>query len=207
MYTRSSVLLASLSLAMIVHAQTGVPQPSVSRDPMTDEQIAVYRAVLQDYLKDSKDSLNLADKTEVMEGGWTSFDGTCPKNRDLEATQTSGPLVHRFSAAAVLDKRIVIVDPSEQQKKIDKGDPQNLMMRAIDDHVSVSDTELDDSIKQAFKNGVFTLSEIVFDKKHQRALVSYSFVCGSLCGNGNTLILTKARSSWKVSKTCSGWVS
>jgi hypothetical protein len=107
----------------------------------------------------------------------------------------------------VLDKRIVIVDPSEQQKKIDKGDPQNLVKRAIDDHVPVSDTAVDDSIKRAFKHGVFTLSEIMFDKKHQRALVSYSFVCGALCGNGNTLILTKAKGNWRVSKTCSSWIA
>jgi hypothetical protein len=206
MYSRSSVLLR-LTLTMIVAAQNDVPQPSVSKDPLTDEQVAVYRAVLQDYLKDSKDSLNLADKTEVLEGAWTSFDGSCPKNHVQDVTQSSHPIVHRFSPTTVLDKRIVIVDPSEQQKKIDKGDPQNLVKRAIDDHVPVSDTELDDSIKQAFKQGVFSLSEIMFDKKHQRALVSYSFVCGSLCGNGNTMILTKAKGNWRVSKTCSSWVS
>jgi len=207
MYSRSSVLLVSLALTLIVPVQNDVSQPSVSKDPLADEQVAVYRAVLQDYLKDSKDSLNLADKTEVIEGAWTSFDGTCPKNHDREVTQSSGPMVHRFSPETVLDKRVVIVDASEQQKKIDRSDPQNLVKRAIDDHVSVSHTELNDSIKQAFKNGVFTLSEIIFDKKHQRALVSYGFVCGSLCGNGNTLILTKARSNWRVSKTCSGWVA
>ena len=133
-----------------------VSQPSVSKDPLADEQVAVYRAVLQDYLKDSKDSLNLADKTEVIEGAWTSFDGTCPKNHDREVTQSSGPMVHRFSPETVLDKRVVIVDASEQQKKIDRSDPQNLVKRAIDDHVSVSDTELNDAIKQAFKNAVFT---------------------------------------------------
>ena len=206
MYSRSAVLLR-LTLTMIVAAQNDVPQPRVSKDPLTDEQVAVYRAVLLDYLKDSKDSLNLSDKTRAIEGAWTSFDGSCPKNHVQDVTQSSHPIVHRFPPTTVLDKRIVIVDPSEQQKKIDKGDPQNLVKRAIDDHVPVSDTELDDSIKRAFKHGVFTLSEIMFDKKHQRALVSYSFVCGALCGNGNTLILTKAKGNWRVSKTCSSWIA
>ena len=206
MYSRSAVLLRQ-TLTMIVAAQNDVPQPRVSKDPLTDEQVAVYRAVLLDYLKDSKDSLNLSDKTRAMEGAWTSFDGSCPKNHVQDVTQSSHPIVHRFPPTTVLDKRIVIVDPSEQQKKIDKGDPQNLVKRAIDDHVPVSDTELDDSIKRAFKHGVFTLSEIMFDKKHQRALVSYSFVCGALCGNGNTLILTKAKGNWRVSKTCSSWIA
>lgn len=206
MYSRSSVLLASLALALTVAAQNEVPPPTVSTDPMTDEQAAI-RAVLQDYLKDSKDSINLANRTEVIEGAWTSFDGACPKDHEHEDAQTSAGIVHRFSQATVLDKRVVIVDPDEQQKKIDKGDPQILVKRAIDDHVMPFDTELDDSIKQAFKNGVFTRSEIIFDKNHRRALVSYSFVCGSLCGNGNTLILRKVAGNWKVSKTCSSWVS
>ena len=205
MLARRLALLATLASAAVLTAQDKVPR--VSTDQMTDEQLAIYRAVIQDYLEDSKDPLNLANKTEPIEGAGKSFDGGCPKDRDRDVAKTSPAIIHQFPEATALDKRVVLADAKEQQKKIDKSDPQNLVKQAIDDHVTPSDTELEGTIKQAFKNGLFTLSEIIFDKKHQRALVSYSFVCGSLCGNGNTLILKKVAGDWKVSKACGGWVA
>jgi len=47
---------------------------------------------------------------------------------------------------------------------------------------------------------LFTLSEIVFNKKHNRGIVTYSSVSGSLCGNGNTLVLKRTGRAWRVTK-------
>jgi hypothetical protein len=105
------------------------------------------------------------------------------------------------------DAKILLVDPDRQQETIKKNDPQNLMMKAIDDGQKITDEQLDQSIKSAFHSGLFTLSEIVFDKEHRQSAVSYSFVCGGLCGNGNTLVLKKVGHIWKVAKRCGGWVS
>ena len=84
---------------------------------------------------------------------------------------------------------------------------QNLVKKAIDDHQKVTTEQIDDSVKQAFQTGLFTLSEIVFDKEHRRAVVTYSFVCGTLCGNGDTLLLKKVGQHWRVAKRCGGWIS
>jgi hypothetical protein len=35
------------------------------------------------------------------------------------------------------------------------------------------------------------MSEIAFDKEQQRALVGYSFECGSLCGSGGVWLFEK----------------
>jgi hypothetical protein len=78
----------------------------------------------------------------------------------------------------VADKRVVLVDPDRQQETIKENDPQNLMKKAIDDRQKITEGQLDRSIKSAFDSGLFTLSEIVFDKEHLHAVVSYSFVCG-----------------------------
>jgi len=166
--------------------------------------LAVYQVVVHEYLKNSKDTLNLADRTEPLQKAPVSFEGGCPADR---AKPEPSHVVHRTAQAAALDKRLALVDPDKQQEKINTGDPQILVKKAIDDHVMPSDQDLENSIKQAFKNGVFTLSEIVFDKKHQFALVSYSFVCGGLCGNGNTYVLEKSSGKWKIKKTCGGWVA
>jgi hypothetical protein len=65
-----------------------------------------------------------------------------------------------------------------------------------------------DPVEEAFANGLFTLSEIAFDTESNRALVSYSFICGSLCGSGNTWVFEKIGGEWKrVDRSCGGWVS
>ena len=71
----------------------------------------------------------------------------------------------------------------------------------------MSDSDLDKSVNTAFSTGLFTFSEIVFNKKHTRAILEYSFVCGRLCGHGNIVTLKKVRNHWKVGKVCGGWVS
>jgi len=55
---------------------------------------------------------------------------------------------------------------------------------------------------------LFSVSEIAFDQQHNHAAVSYSFWCGSLCGNGATVIFEKIDGQWKkTNRNCGGWVS
>ena len=81
------------------------------------------------------------------------------------------------------------------------------MKRAIDDAERVTEKQLDNSLRDAFAVGLFTLSEIVFDKRHQHAFLAYSFVCGGLCGHGNTIVLKKVGGKWKQGKMCRSWIS
>jgi hypothetical protein len=106
-----------------------------------------------------------------------------------------------------LGRNIVLVDPDQQGKKIKENDPQKLLQRSIGGKEKVTESQIDDSVKKAYESGLFTLSEIAFDKAHIQAMVSYSFICGSLCGNGETLILKKVGEEWVVSGRCGQWVS
>jgi hypothetical protein len=201
------IVMASLALSMAAATQDDAPKPKVSKHPFTTEQIAVYRAVLEDYRNGFDGALNVASKSEPLDQSELTLDKTCVKGLELENTGSSGSFVHELSSAVAVSPKIVLVDPDRQQKKVEENDPQRLMKRAIDDGEKVTDKQLDDSLKQAFATGLFTLTEIVFDKQHRRAVVAYSFVCGSLCGHGNTLVLKKVGQKWKISKRCSGWVS
>lgn len=202
-----AVVIGSFALSLADSAQNDAPKPKVSEKSLTPEQVAIYRAVLKDYMKDSKDALNLANKTEPPEQSRSSSYDACIKGLQLEAGEKSAPVIHRLDSAVALNLKIVLVDPDPQLEKIKAGDPQNLVKKVIDDHQKVTKKELDDSIQQAFHNGLFALSEIVFDKEHIRAVLSYSFTCGSLCGNGDTLILKKDGDKWEVNKRCGPWVS
>jgi hypothetical protein len=91
------------------------------------------------------------------------------------------------------------VVPGEQLRKIRENDPEKTMDRGISAHEAVTN---------AFRNGLFSLSEIAFDSEHRRALVSYRFWCGMLCGSGRTVVLEKIGNEWRRTKLeCGGWVS
>jgi hypothetical protein len=199
------VLVSVLFVAIAVCAvsQDDAPKPRISGDSLTDEQIAIYRTVLRDYLRGSDGSLNVSVMTEPLD----QSDESCLKRMRLENLKLSALVIHKLGQSLASDTKIVLVDPERQRDAIKANDPQNLMKKAIDEHERVTNEQLDQSVKQAFRTGLFTLSEIAFDKEHDRAVVSYSFVCGMLCGHGNTLVLKKIGQNWKITKRCGGWVS
>jgi hypothetical protein len=197
----SALMLAFTFGAICTVAQDESPRPQVSKDALSDEQVAVYRAVLNDYMKDSRGgTLNLSSKTYALE-----VDEGCAKGFKLEQTDTSVRTIHAFTTAPA--PNVVLVDPEQQKSKVKQNDPQNLVKKAIDGREPVTDEQLNKSVELAFSTGLFSLSEIVFDKGHRHAFVGYSFVCGSLCGHGNDLVLERTGNRWKVKRTCSSWIS
>jgi len=197
-----SIALA-LTLALSATPQEETPKIKVSADPLTDEQVAVYRTVLGSYSNGSNTTLNVADKTETLD---LSEDKECLKGIELEST--SAAVVHRLDQRVTkMKKNMVLVDAETQQKKIEENDPQKLMKRAIDDGERVTDKQIGDSLTQAFGTGLFTFSEIAFDKQHHYAVLTYSFVCGGLCGHGNTIVLKKVKEGWRIGRTCRNWIS
>ena len=121
--------------------------------------------------------------------------------------EKSDHFVHRIGPSLISGTGIVLVDPDQQTATVANNDPQQLVKKVIDDHEQVSDKQLEQSVKRAFETALFTLSEIAFDNDHSYAIVAYSFNCGMLCGNGNTLVLKKINAKWKIAKRCGGWVS
>lgn len=93
-----------------------------------------------------------------------------------------------------------MVDPGPQEEKIKKGDPAILMRRVIDDRQDVPQKQIDDATEWAVKKGVLTLSETIFNEKRNRALVSYSFVCGEYAGRATFWFLRKSVKSGRFTR-------
>lgn len=203
-----AAVVASLSLALNAVSQDRVLKPIVNDAPLTAAQVAIYRAVLEDYAKGSDGKLNVANRTEPLEqSGLVGFDKACAKGIQLQAGSKATSDIHKLDTSLTLDSRFLLVDPDQQEVTIRENDPQNLVKGVIDHGQEVSDKRLENSVKQAFKVGLFTLSEIAFDKQHHHAIVAYSFVCGEFCGHGNLLVLARAGQDWKIIRRCGGWVS
>ena len=174
MRSNCMVLVVALSLSLAARSRDDAPKLKVSGESLTREQAAVYRAVLQDML-------NLANTTEPIRQPGALFNGACPKTSQPQVAQYSPSAVHHLDPVLVQNLKIVLVDPGPQEEKIQKGDPAILMRRVIDDRQDVPQKQIDDATEWALKKGVLTLSDTIFNEKRNRALVSYSFVCGELC--------------------------
>jgi hypothetical protein len=202
---RAKALVVATMFFAGLQGQEHAAKSLISKDPLTAEQIAVYRAVLVDYTQGEDTKLNIANTTEPFSMGFAVERG-CLEGFVMPAKSAS-KIVHRVDAAVILNSSMVLVDADKQSDLVKKNDPANLLHRAIDGHEQVGDKQLEESVKQAFAAGLFTFSEIVFNKQHTQAVLQYSFVCGELCGNGKTIVLTKVGSKWKASKMCGSWVS
>jgi hypothetical protein len=123
----------------------------------------------------------------------------CDKGLDLEPVVPT--VVHRFRAADLQQlgsDTIVLVDSEWQTKEVAENDPGKTIGEG---------RSIEDAVRNGFAHGLVTLSEIRFDKTHKHAIVSYGFYCGSLCGNGGTVILENADGTWRRKSVCGAWIS
>jgi hypothetical protein len=179
--------------AVTAHAQSD--KPKVSEQPLTAEQLAIYREILKDWMNDGKHPVHLAIFTTPLENDAEN----CDKKIVLEKVDPN--LIHRFRTEDLPSlglKNIGLVDPDAQNKEVRENDPG----KAISQGKSV-----DEAVKNGFAHGLVTLSEIRFDPKHEHAIVWYGFRCGGLCGNGGTVILDKKDGKWFQRRPCSIWMS
>jgi len=76
-------------------------------------------------------------------------------------------IVHSFRSddlARLGFAALQLVDPDQQGKRVKENDPGKAIRKGV---------PVDDAVKNGFSNALFSLSEVWFDKTHERAIVSY----------------------------------
>jgi hypothetical protein len=193
-------VLAALAAAALAAAQEASDaKPKVSEKPLDAERLSIYRSLLGNWMEGELSTVNLSIQTVPLDSSGPFDDGECAKGLDLEPAQQG--VVHRFRVqdlAQLGSRNIILVDPDRQRKEVADNDPE----RTIHDGKSI-----EDAVSNGFAHGLVTLSEIRFTKDHKLAIVSYGFYCGSLCGNGGTVVLEKTDAGWRRKTRCSDWVS
>jgi len=195
-------MLVALALFTSLLAEDEPPKQIISPGALSAEQIAIYRTVLAEYSKNFPGQINLADTTDPFNEPSEDEVRSCMRERETKGAAERDTIVHRLDPSVVVDLKFVLVDPHLQAEKVKQNDPQKLL-----GHGSVTEDQIGKAVNEAFHAGLFTLSEIAFDADHQRALVSYGFWCGRLCGHGALLRLKKNGTKWKIAKICVSWVS
>jgi len=177
-------------------------KPELSKTPLSADQIAVYRTFLASYDNGSDGILNLGDRT-------TQLDFTSPRNDvsgskclegvTLEHPQDAITVIHRFEPNSFDGNRVRLVDAEKQHRLIREHDPSFAMGQG---------RSAEDAVGAAFASGLLQFSEVIFDAKHEYAVMSFSFVCGGLCGHGGVVVFQKVDGVWKqLNRPCSQWIS
>jgi len=123
----------------------------------------------------------------------------CLEDLDVQNIVSASHSFHYLTRDAFPERGIRLVDAENQFVAIQTNDPH---------HGMAAGKSIQKAVDDAFSSGLFSVSEISFDRDHRQALVSYSFVCGSVCGSAGTWLLEKVDGIWKrTNRVCGGWVS
>ncbi len=179
--------IVCVALSILSGAQADEPKPSISDDRLTADQVAIYRTALADFRPGRGRTPQIANTTVPLRmvslGRPHSTFVSCVDGIGTPSAQDQHQLVHRLDSSLVAGTDLPLVDSSEVPQ-MRRGPPD----------------------PKAPHLGLLTLSEIAFDRDHLRAIVSYDFNCGGLCGGGKMLALTKSGEEWKISKICVSWM-
>jgi len=185
--------------AQIQRVLAGSPHDKLvrSRNPLSADEVAVYEGILDRWNSKSRSPLNVADRTFPIDRDLS--DCGCLKGIAPQSIASAAHSFRILTGDVVGGKNIRLVDADNQTLIVQSYDPSN----------SISgDKSVETAVNNAFSAGLFSLSEIALDQEHRRALVSYAFVCGSLCGSGGVWLFEKIDGVWRRSEhVCGGWVS
>lgn len=182
--------------------RTAVAEPglktAINVGHLSADEVAVYRTVLRQWYLDAR-TLNVANRTFPLDA--VSRDSTCECLRGLDVKNLAhaSHSFHYLTPDDISERNIRFVDANKQLTAAQTDDPRNGM---------AGGKSVEKAVDDAVGSGLISISEIAFDRDHRVALVSYEFVCGSLCGSGGTWLLEKANGVWKrADHSCGGWVS
>ena len=188
-------LLGSFALAQA----NSDPKITIDEAPLGADQLAIYRVILHGWMDNGKSPVHLALQTVPIENETSDKDARCDKHLVME--KIAPGRVHQFRAenlASLGSDKIKLVDPEKQEHEVEENDPG----KKIGDGQSI-----DDAVSNGFTHGLVSLGEIHFDRSHTHAIVWFGFHCGSLCGNGGTVVMRKGKNGWIIASRCSIWMS
>lgn len=178
-------------------ADSSDKKPTRNRNPFSADEVAIYRGILELWNSNSPSLLNVSNRTFPIYRDLPEC--ACLKGIELQSIANAAHSFHILTRDVLAGKNIRIVDADKQAVTVQSNDPT----KSIREGKSV-----EAAVNGAFSTGLFSMSEIAFDKEQRRALVSYIFVCGSLCGSGGVWMFEEVDGVWKKSeRVCGGWIS
>lgn len=189
-------VFAALAFTSGCEAQTKAVRSPL---PLTDEQLSVYQAWL-DKIGPLLHIKNLANVTIPFD--FKGFPEGRPCLNGIELENTSEPLktTHVFGPDISKGRELGLVDRHEQMKLFPKGDAAT----------GNQPKQANEKVPEVANSPNFLIfSEIIFDTKHQFAVLKYILVCGQHCDSGTTRLMEKVDGKWtaKPRLVCAGFLN
>jgi len=187
------------SKVRLAEAKTKVRSISRSIEALTADEQAIYRAVLLD--RSAEGALNVSSRTfplDIIGSSNDVSDCECLEGMEAGAIVQAARSYHELAPDLLHDLKARFVSADRQADLVRINDPNNPANKS---------KSVDHAVRDAFATGLFSMSEIAFDRDRRHALVGFSFWCGGLCGSGSTLRFEKIEGKWKKVHTCGGWIS
>jgi hypothetical protein len=171
-------------------------KPAKASAPLSSDEVAIYQAILTQQNTKESSPLNVA--TTTVPFAKDSATNDCLQDIKLENVPAVSHSFHELTEEVVSKTDARLVNPKEHSKIAHANDPEKTMKEG---------KSVDDAVRGAFASGLFSMSEIAFDKERRYAVVSYSFWCGTLCGQGATVLFKKVNGVWRAERYCTRWIS
>ena len=163
-------------------------KPTLSHVPLTEEQASVYRAFLEKF--SFLHVTNLANATAPFDFKGFPEGKPCLQGLELENVFTAMRTAHTFDSEFVRGTDLKLVNPLDQARLLEEKES----------HRGSQNGESNKHIQKMDPNLSFhVLSEIVFDTKHDFAVLKHLIFCGQSCVTGETLVVEKVNDKWLVS--------
>lgn len=181
--------LIALALSAIV--ATPVIAPALNND--RDRKLEVYRAFASQYGEGN--AVNLADAT-------TRFDASnedvlmCAPSVLLTTAATRHFRTQTLTQSDFADSSIRVVAPEIQGLLVQINDPDSNI---------TSENDIAGALQDAFDAGLLQVSDVGFNITGQRAVLTFSFSCGMLCGHSGTAMLERQNGQWVRSQRHCGY--
>lgn len=201
---KSAFLYVLIAAGILLGSSTSTARdkPVKNASPLSVDEVSIYNAVLRHYSNEKDVALNVSQNTYPLDPSSPLSglqDAECLKGIHLENIASVSRSFHELPADVLPGNKMKLVDPEKQAAIVRSNDPG----KTIGKNKSVTA-----AVQSAFSTALFSMSEIAFDKERQFAVVSYRFWCGSLCGNGSTLVFEKVKGEWrKANRNCGAWIS
>jgi hypothetical protein len=189
-------LLAAIAVAYPSISFTS-SKPTKDSAPLSADEIASYQAILSKHTAKHATPLNVANTTVPFVAD-TSTSG-CLKGITLDDLLAASHSFNQLTEEVVSRINAKLVNPKKHSKIARANDPSRTIREG---------KPVEDAVRDAFVTGLFSMSEIAFDKEHRYAVVSYSFWCGRLCGQGATVVVERINGVWReANRDCGNWIS
>lgn len=200
---KSSFLSALFMAVMLPCTSTSAAsdKPVKATSPLSADEVSIYNAVLRHYSGDKDTALNVSQITYPLDPAspMNGLGAECLKGIHLENIAVVSHSFHELPPDVLPDQKTKLVNPRKQTRAVRSNDPSKTIRKG---------KPVEDAVESAFSTALFSMSEIAFDKDRRFAVVSYRFWCGSLCGNGSTLVFEKVKGEWRnANRNCGSWIS